>query len=167
MNLRKTVSLTIDTEALKELLKRNQLDVGDELEIDGDLWRVLKTGNKTALIWKHTGLDVKTPFNEDGTNKYEGSDLQKACQEYDPPQELKELMDGDFFPLSIEEVEELLPKESDRIATNKNGETTWWWTRSAYRSSGHHAWRVNPAGYVNDVSAAYSSFSLAPACAIR
>lgn len=167
MNLRKTVSLPIDTEALKGLLKHNQLEVGDELEIDGDLWRVLKTGDKTAFIWKHTGLDVETPFNEDGTNKYEGSDLQKACLEYEAPEELKEFVDGDFFPLSIEEVKELLPSESDRIATNKNGETTWWWTRSAHRGHGYNAWYVTPAGYVDYYNAAGYSFTLAPACAIR
>lgn len=167
MNLRKTLSLHIDTEGLKDLLKNNSLDVGDELEIDGDLWRVLKTGDKTALIWKHTGLDVETPFNKDGTNRYEGSDLQKACLEYEAPEELKEFVDGDFFPLSIEEVKELLPSESDRIATNKNGETTWWWTRSAGRGYGSYAWRVYPAGFVYYGSAASSSFTLAPACAIR
>ena len=166
MNLRKTLSLHIDAEGLKDLLKNNSLDVGDELEIDGDLWRVLKTGDKTALIWKHTGLDVEIPFNKDGTNKYEGSDLEKACREYEAPQELKEFVNGGFFPLSIEEVKELLPSESDRIATDKNGETTWWWTRSACRGYGCSAWSVLPAGIGYYGYAAHYSFALAPACAI-
>lgn len=140
---------------------------GDELMIDGSLWRVLRIKDGKALIWKHTGLDQESVFNENNSNVYEGSDLEKAMKALPVPEELNGLItEGGFFALSIEEIKELLPTENDRVAIDKEGNTVWWWTRSAFRSYGVSAWRVNPSGYVNRYSAAYYSFTLAPACEI-
>lgn len=141
---------------------------GDELMIDGSLWRVLRIKDGKALIWKHTGLDQESVFNENNSNVYEGSDLEKAMKALPVPEELNGLItEGGFFALSIEEIKELLPTENDRIAIDKEGNTVWWWTRSGNRSVGYSAWNVNPSGYVNyDHYAAYYSFTLAPACEI-
>ena len=140
---------------------------GDELMIDGALWRALRIKDGKALIWKHTGLDQETVFNENNSNVYEGSDLQNAMKALPIPEELRDLITEEgFFALSIEEIRELLPTENDRIAIDKEGNTVWWWTRSASRGYGYIAWHVFPSGNVNGNAAAYYSFSLAPACEI-
>ena len=139
----------------------------DELMIDGSLWRVLRIKDGKALIWKHTGLDQESVFNENNSNVYEGSDLEKAMKALPVPEELNGLItEGGFFALSIEEIKELLPTENDRVAIDKEGNTVWWWTRSGYRSSGNYAWRVHPSGYGSYHYCAYYSFTLAPACEI-
>lgn len=140
---------------------------GDELMIDGSLWRVLRIKDGKALIWKHTGLDQESVFNENNSNVYEGSDLEKAMKALPVPEELNGLItEGGFFALSIEEIKELLPTENDRVAIDKEGNTVWWWTRSAHRSTGNFAWYVDPSGGVSGYYAAYSSLALAPACEI-
>ena len=167
MKLRVKTEAQIGAEELKEMLEHGDLAVGDELEIDGGYWRVLKIDGKKALIWKHTGLETTTVFNKNGSNEYEGSDLQKVCQKMEVPEELKDLItDEGFFPLSTEEIDKLLPTEYDRIATDSKGYTVWWWTRSAYRGYGLSAWSVAPSGGVYGSRAASSSFTVAPACAI-
>lgn len=167
MRMITTTEANIGVEELKEMLRANILYPGDELKIDGALWRILKAGEKKALIWKHTGLDTETVFNWNGSNEYEGSDLQKVMQKMEIPGELKDLITKDgFFALSKEEIEELLPTEYDRIATDGDGNTVWWWTRSASRGYGHNAWYVFPSGYVGSSGAAYYSFTAAPACEI-
>ena len=139
---------------------------GDELMIDRSLWRVLRIKDGKALIWKHTGLDQESVFNENNSNVYEGSDLEKAMKALPVPEELNGLItDGGFFALSIEEIKELLPTENDRVAIDKEGNTVWWWTRSASRSFGYVAWYVHPSGGVYG-SAALGSLALAPACEI-
>ena len=141
---------------------------GDELMIDRSLWRVLRIKDGKALIWKHTGLDQESVFNENNSNVYEGSDLEKAMKALPVPEELNGLItDGGFFALSIEEIKELLPTENDRVAIDKEGNTVWWWTRSAYRSGGLSAWYVIPSGGVSTYYyAANTSLALAPACEI-
>ena len=158
---------TIGKEELKKMLECGGLHVSDELEIDGALWRVLKIEGRKIMIWKHTGLNISSVFSRDGSNKYEGSDLQKAFRKMETPEELKGLItDEGFFPLSIEEIRELLPTEADRIATDEEGNTVWWWTRSCTRGYGNYAWNVNPSGTVYSYYAAYHSFACAPACVI-
>lgn len=143
------------------------IETGDELMIDGALWRALRIKDGKALIWKHTGLDQETVFNENNSNVYEGSDLQNAMKALPIPEELRDLITGEgFFALSIEEIRELLPTENDRIAIDKEGNTVWWWTRSASRGLGFNAWYVRPSGYVSSSSAANDSLALAPACEI-
>lgn len=140
---------------------------GDELMIDGSLWRVLRIKDGKALIWKHTGLDQESAFNENNSNVYEGSDLEKAMKALPVPEELNGLItDGGFFALSIEEIKELLPTENDRVAIDKEGNTVWWWTRSAHRGGGSIAWSVIPSGHVGHSGAAGPSLTLAPACEI-
>lgn len=140
---------------------------GDELMIDGSLWRVLRIKDGKALIWKHTGLDQESVFNENNSNVYEGSDLEKAMKALPVPEALNGLItEGGFFALSIEEIKELLPTENDRVAIDKEGNTVWWWTRSAGRADGYYAWAVHPSGRVINYYAAHLSFALAPACEI-
>ena len=140
---------------------------GDELMIDGALWRALRIKDGKALIWKHTGLDQETVFNENNSNVYEGSDLQNAMKALPIPEELRDLITEEgFFALSIEEIRELLPTENDRIAIDKEGNTVWWWTRSANRGYGCYVWNVTPSGLVSNFGAAHYSFTLAPACEI-
>ena len=168
MNLRKMTNAQIDKDDLKDLFMNGGLERDDELEIDGALWRVLRIENGKALIWKHTGLNQSSVFNENNSNVYEGSDLQKAMKALPVPEELQGLItENGFFPLSTEEIKELLPTEGERIATNEDGDTVWWWTRSAIRSDGSYAWSVSPSGGVDGYYyAANASVTLAPACAI-
>lgn len=163
MKIKKELDMEL---TIREMLDADFLKPDDELEIGGAWWRVLKATDHKAVIWKHTNCDTATPFNEDNSNKYEGSDLQKACKAIEIPKELEGLTDG-FYPLSIEEVRELLPTEGERAVTDSDGNTVWWWTRSCNRGYGYRAWSVNPSGYVSSYYAAYSSFTCAPACAIQ
>ena len=114
------------------------------------------------------------PFNKNGSNQYADSDIQKYCTgEWmeELPEGLRSRVVGDPFLLSKEEVEtgEKYPFYKDTrnwLKTNTDGETDWWWTRSARRGYGCIVWFVSPSGYVYSGNAAYYSLTLAPACAI-
>lgn len=116
----------------------------------------------------------RLPFNKNGSNQYEDSDIQKYCTgEWmeDLPEGLRSRVVGDPFLLSKEEVEtgEKYPFYKDSrnwIKTDDEGDISWWWTRSAYRGNGCYAWYIYPSGFVCYGSAANYSFEAAPACAI-
>ena len=170
MKIIRTVEQGTNWEDIKLRIEDGVFRVGDELEIEGALWKILEVDKdkKSILIWKHTMCDDYVVFNNSGSSTYEGSDLQNYLQNdflEQIPEEMKELVSADgFFPLSIEELREYLPQEADRIATDEDGDTVWYWLRSAYRGNGYNAWNVNPAGNVNNNNAANNSLTLAPDC---
>lgn len=110
------------------------------------------------------------PFDEDGNNKWDKSSLRAYLQsekfmqrfeedvkKYVAPvikttnenMETKDL----FFILSKEEAEGGYPAfktERDRIKVNPDGETDWYFLRSAYRGNASYTWYVNSSGYVNN-----------------
>lgn len=167
MKIIKKTELQIDWNQIKGLIKDRAFTPGDEIEIDGCLWRVLDVEDNGILIWKHTGIEEFSVFNRNGSNEYEGSDLQKFLQgEYKDklPAEMQELMaEGGPFALSMEEIGKYLPTEGERIAVDNYGDTISYWTRSAYRGSGGSAWNVYSAGFANYSIAAFAS-RCAPAC---
>ena len=145
------------------------LQVGDEIEVGGDQWRVLAIEEGRALIWKHTGLEDEIVFSKNNSNDYETSDIKKYLMEEFPktvPEELLALACTDFDLLSIEEVEKYLPREIDRIATDKDGNTWWWWTRSASRAASAGVWGVATSGSVA-ATTAVAAYRCAPSVWIK
>lgn len=167
MKIIKKTELQTDWTGIKGLIKDRAFTKGDEIEIDGCLWRVLDVEDNSILIWKHTGIEEFSVFNRNGSNEYEGSDLQKFLQgEYKDklPAEMQELMaEGGPFALSMEEIGKYLPTEGERIAVDNDGDTISYWTRSAYRGYSYYAWGVNSTGYANSLTAAFA-YRCAPAC---
>lgn len=154
-------------EEIKEKVRAGQFTPGDEIEIDGALWRVLDSKAGDVFIWKHTGIEQAVVFNGNRSNEYEGSNIQAYARgEFlnEVPPELKVLVsEQGFFPLSIDEVRRYLPTEGDRIAVDDGGETVWWWTRSATRSNAYYVWNVTASGSVYYYGAG-SAYRFAPAC---
>lgn len=167
MKIIKKTELQTDWNKIRDMIKSRAFTKGDEIEIDGSLWRVLDVEDNGILIWKHTGIEEFSVFNRNGSNEYEGSDLQKFLQgEYKDklPAEMQELMaEGGPFALSMEEIGEYLPTEGERIAVDNDGDTISYWTRSANRGSGYSAWYVYSTGLAYSSIAATAS-RCAPAC---
>lgn len=167
MKVIKRAALETNWNEIKGMIQAGAFTPGDEIEIDGCLWRVLDVEDNGILIWKHTGIEEFSVFNRNGSNEYEGSDLQKFLQgEYKDklPTEMQELMaEGGPFALSMEEIGEYLPTEGERIAVDNDGDTISYWTRSANRGYGHGAWYVYSAGYAYGGTAT-TAIRCAPAC---
>lgn len=157
MNIKRIVEMEVE---------KNQLMVGDKIQIEGCQWKVLEIKDGKALIWKCTKIKNHV-FNEDGSNIYEGSDIQKYVRsEFWLPDEMLKLVDGDFFLLTVDQILEYMPDELDRIATDEDDRTTWYWTASPRVGYGSHVRLIYPAGVVN-YNYADSSFGVAPACWIN
>ena len=139
---------------------------GDEITTGGCMWRVLDVQEDRVLIWKHTGVEDHV-FNDNNSNVYEGSDIQKYLQtefRETVPEELLSLVDDKgFFLLTLEQIRKYLPKEIDRIAEDADGYTTWWWTSTPNVGNGNNVRHANTSGYVN-TNTATTSHGVAPAC---
>ena len=158
MVMKLTVKTTgmLNMEDLKKMIKDNNISVGDELTINDCDWRVLDVQEDRILIWKHTGITDHV-FNENWSNVYEGSDIQKYLQtdfKETMPEELREF---DYFLLSLDDIQKYLPREIDRICCDSKGETDW------ERWLGISVRYLSPSGLVGS-SGAYDSFGVAPAC---
>lgn len=153
MKIVKKMPIATDWDLLKEAIRNGQLSTGDEIELDdGSRWRVLDVQARRVLIWKYSGNGVCHIFNENTSNTYEGSDIQKYLKgdfKKTAPQELVEMADDDFFLLSKEELERYMPRTVDRITTNEYGVTMWWWTRSESRDRAGGVWVTEPGGCLN------------------
>ena len=169
MKLKKFTNVAFDWEALKEAVRKGLLEKGDLLEIEDRTWKVLNAVSGEAFIWQCRGPMDEVVFSESGSNEYEGSDIQRYARDQFPalvPAELREMVtDEGFFPLSIEEIKKYLPTEVERIAADENGETAWYWLRSASRGTASYTWYVNSSGSVF-TSAAYNALRFAPAVVI-
>ena len=150
-------------------VEQNQLMVGDRIIIADAEWRVLDIQDGKALIWKSTKIEDHV-FNENNSNVYEGSDIQRYLQEDFPetmPVDIMEdVTEEGFFLLTVEQIRKYMPKELDRIATDEGDRTTWYWTASPNVGCGYGVLLVNPAGYIGSNSA-YYSHGVAPACWIN
>jgi len=139
---------------------------GDEITTGGCMWRVLDVQEDRVLIWKHTGVEGHV-FNDNNSNVYEGSDIQKYLQaefRETVPEELLSLVDDKgFFLLTLEQIRKYLPKGIDRIAEDADGYTTWWWTSTPGVGGGYDVRGVITSGTVSYIYASYS-FGVAPAC---
>lgn len=150
-------------------VERQELMVGDRIQIADAEWRVLDIQDGKALIWKSTKIEDHV-FNKNGSNVYEGSDIQKYLQEDFPETMSIEIMDDvteeGFFLLTEDQIRKYMPKEIDRIATDEYDQTTWYWTASPSVGHGNSVRLINPAGGVDNHNAHYS-VGVAPACWIN
>lgn len=171
MQLKHVATADINMAEFLNAAKNGVVSVGDRILIGDCEWKVLEIKEDTALLWKCAGPGDDMPINKNGSNEYEGSDMQKYLREEFPetvPQELREAVtDEGFFLLSKEEVEKYMPREIDRIYADEDGDTRWWWTRSAYRGNAYSTWYVYTGGYVNNYYTAYTAYRCAPACRIK
>ena len=172
--MKMTITLTGETtvESIREAIRKGTLEKGSILEFGDQAWKVLDVDvvEDKALIFRVKGSTVYMAFNENGSNEYEGSDIQKYLRSEfvaTLPEELKELAkgNGDAFLLSLEEAKKYMPREIDRIVYDEQGETEWWWTRSAYRGYAYNTWYVYSSGYVHSHTASYAT-RFAPACGL-
>lgn len=154
---------------LSELIAQG-INIGDEIAIDENVWRVLEKDNGWIRIWLCRGRSEDMVFDENGSNNYEKSSIREYLHgEYRKtvPHGLLKLTHGnDFELLSKEEVERLMPEEIQRIHCDENGETWWWWTRSAHRAYASGVCGVSTSGDVYYGNALYAS-RCAPSVFIR
>ena len=158
---------------IKRIMEMNvepdQLMVGDKITIGESLWKVLEIKDGKALIWKCTKIEDHV-FNQNGSNEYEGSDIQRYLQEDFPETMTVEIMEDvteeGFFLLTVEQILQYMPNEIDRIATDEEDLTTWYWTASPSVGYGYSVRGINPAGNVSNNSA-NNSTGVAPACWIH
>lgn len=170
MQLKHVATANINMAEFLNAAKNGVVSVGDRILIGDCEWKVLEVTDKTVMIWKCEGPAEELPINKSGSNVYEGSDMQKYLREEFPltvPEELREVVTEEgFFLLSLEEVKKYMPRQADRVFVNEDGETDWWWTRSAARGNASNAWNVGTGGYVYYYGAGYAH-RCAPACIIR
>lgn len=170
MQLKYSVTTDVNMAEFIKEVKNGVAAAGDRIRIEECEWKILEIKEDTALLWKCAGPGDNMPINASGNNEYEGSDMQKYLREEfleTVPQELREAVtDEGFFLLSKEEVEKYMPREIDRIYADEDGDTRWWWTRSALRGLASIAWYVTTGGTV-DYGSASTAFRCAPACRIR
>ena len=161
-----TTKVTGEVKDLKDLISGGLMKPGDEITTGGCMWRVLDVQEDRVLIWKHTGVEDHV-FNDNNSNIYEGSDIQKYLQaefRETVPEELLSLVDDKgFFLLTLEQIRKYLPKEIDRIAEDTDGYTTWWWTSTPLVGYGYYVRRIYTSGTVN-VNSASDRLGVAPAC---
>lgn len=150
-------------------VERQELMVGDRIQIADAEWKVLDIKDGKALIWKCTKITDHV-FNKNGSNVYEGSDIQRYLQEDFPETMTVEIMEDvteeGFFLLTVEQILQYMPNEIDRIATDEEDLTTWYWTASPNVGGGNNVRVIYPAGNVSNNSA-NNSGGVAPACWIH
>ena len=71
--------------------------------------------------------------------------------------------DDGFFLLTVDQIMEYMPRQIDRIATDENDCTTWYWTASPSVGIGILVRLVNASGSISSYYA-FSSIGVAPAC---
>ena len=166
MNYTVKIKETTTWEQVQKTIARQTANVGDELEINGCKWRILDVQEDRILIWKFTGVEDHV-FNENGSNTYDGSNIQIFLQDEfkrDLPDEMLHMVSAEgFFLLTMEQIEKYMPTEMDRIAADAYGCTTWWWTASPNVGYGNLVRIISPAGRVYG-GYADSSHGVAPAC---
>ena len=150
-------------------VERQELMVGDRIQIADAEWKVLDIKDGKALIWKCTKI-ADHVFNKNGSNVYEGSDIQRYLQEDFPETMTVEIMEDvteeGFFLLTVEQILQYMPNEIDRIATDEDDLTTWYWTASPYVGTGNLVRVIYLDGIFN-YGYAFNSFGVAPACWIH
>lgn len=166
INNAKTIN-TIEVERRVRLhIEPTKLQVGDVMKFPNGNWKVLDVAGDKALIWKCTNVKDHV-FNENNSNVYEGSDIQRYLQEdfseTMPVNIMEDVTKEGFFLLTVEQIRKYMPKELDRIATDEDDRTTWYWTAGPRVGIGSNVRSIGPAGYVCHDSA-ITSYGVAPAC---
>lgn len=160
---------TVEVTDIKEALKGMQ--PGDIIRFRNQAWKMLdKTEDgKECMMWKCDGIENHV-FNTNGSNVYEGSDIQKYLQEdfrKTVPEEFDLIVDDNgYFLLTVDQIRKYMPEERDRIANDMDGRTTWWWASTPYVGFAIRVRLIGPAGNVYDGNA-LGSYGVAPACVIN
>jgi len=170
-------SITDDNDATDS--PQDTVSVGGIIEFGGYDWRVLDIQDDRALIisemiledrayhetreeitWEHS--DMRHYLNNDYYNSFNGSDRVRIVEAevINSDNSFYETVGGNntvdkVFLLSIDEVHRFLPTDTDRIAHDEYGESSWWWLRSPGFNSAHEWLRRQPGS--NSDSAAYVS----------
>ena len=76
MKVTKSREESMNWEQVGRAISMKELHPGDRIEIGDSEWKILATEDNRILIWKCTGVEDHV-FNENGSNVYEGSDIQK------------------------------------------------------------------------------------------
>ena len=127
-------------------------------------WIVIKADAEDITVQQYDHIEDHV-FNDDGSNKYEGSDLQEFLKEYRKRFKSKAL--GELYILPMEAYEDgFLSDPRNRIRFNDNGYGTYYWTASPYVGIGYYVRYVNTSGIVNG-NIASSSYGVAPACKLN
>lgn len=155
---------------VKQNMEWMDLQVGDIFQVDEINFIVIDRDGNNAVIQQYDHVKEHV-FNDDNTNKYEGSDLQKyVLGEYKEQlsKEFLQRIDGDFFILSMEDFEKypFLNNKFNRIRLDEEGDPTWWWTASPYVGNGNLVRYVRTGGNIGYNHASISS-GVAPACRIH
>lgn len=155
---------------VKQNMKWMDLQVGDIFQVDEINFIVIDRDGNNAVIQQYDHVKEHV-FNDDNTNKYEGSDLQKyVLGEYKEQfsKEFLQRVDGNFFILSMEDFEKypFLNNKFNRIRLDEEGDPTWWWTASPYVGNGNSVRYVSAGGGIYNVYAG-NSVGVAPACRIH
>lgn len=167
MRIERKTRMEVTAEELAEKVREGTLAAGWVLLFPDQAWKVLESKPGGALLFRCTGNTVEMRFGE--TNDYDKSDVKKYLEGDfigTIPEEIRALMgDSKPFLLSKDEVEKYMPREIDRIACDRSGDTRWWWTRSASRGYASHTWYVGSSGYVF-YDYASTAYRFSPACGL-
>lgn len=145
-------------------VETDSLQEGDLLTIDGVQWIVIKADGEDITVQQYDHIEDHV-FNDDGSNKYEGSDLQEFLKEYRKRFKSKAL--GEFYILPMEAYEDgFLSDPRNRIRFNDNGYGTYYWTASPTVGIGNLVRGIFTSGSVVSYGA-YISYGVAPACKLN
>ena len=145
------------------------LQVGDLISDNGIQFVVISREGNQAIIQQYDQIENHV-FNEDGSNEYKGSDLEKYVQgEYKKKFSAEFLQRcGDFFilPEEMYEENEYLKDPKNRIRYDSEGHSTWYWTSSPNVGYANGVRYINPTGNVIG-NYAYNGYGVAPACVLN
>ena len=145
-------------------VETDSLQEGDLLTIDGVQWIVIKADGEDITVQQYDHIEDHV-FNDDGSNKYEGSDLQKFLKEYRKRFKSKAL--GEFYILPMEAYEDgFLSDPRNRIRFNDNGYSAYYWTASPNVGNGNVVRYILTSGDVG-YDYAINSNGVAPACKLN
>ena len=146
-------------------IDQSELQIGDEITFGEAKWRVLDIEDGKALIWMHTNVKDHV-FNDNNSNVYEGSDIQKYLRTEFRDEVPEEIRDEEFFLLTEEQIRKYMPNGTDRTAVDEEGYDTWYWTGTPSVGNGSYVRLVGPTGHVSGLNASYSH-GVTPACWIN
>lgn len=148
----------------------NHLEPGDLIEDNGVHWICIAKVGYTAVVQQYNRIKDHV-FNENGSNVYEGSDLQRYVREevtFTVSEEFRSHMDGDFFILSEDKYENMpfLQEPKNRIRLNEHGMPTWHWTASPLETFDEYVCGVHATGAIG-IQSADRKQGVAPTCNLR
>ncbi|MBR3243728.1 MAG: hypothetical protein IKF90_13710 [Parasporobacterium sp.] len=149
--------------------------VGDRVTVNGITFVLIKVIDDGRVVIQQYDNIEDHVFNENNSNVYEDSDLERYVKEEYPKQFPKEFLshvEGDFHILSADAYDPdktEYPFYKDRrnlTKYDKDGYAISYWTSTPYVGVGCLVRYVYPSGLI-DISGAYGSNGVAPACVLN